>query len=173
MENKITIHLMCGAFSQLLAEQNSDILWWVHVRELYQNRYQEILPENWIKSVDQNKSGIRLENPCQDRWTVRLAQQVIGRATCMLCLRLPVYLFFFVRSTSFPHLNFLPFIFQLLCELSFSGFGELSQRIVFLDMSRCYARTGKYLQESKDMLCTFYQEWRAASHLSKISFLLD
>nr|XP_027221804.1 tudor domain-containing protein 7-like isoform X7 [Penaeus vannamei] len=60
---------------ELLAEQNSDILWWVHVRELYQNRYQEILPENWIKSVDQNKSGIRLENPCQDRWTVRLAQQ--------------------------------------------------------------------------------------------------
>ncbi|XP_047483843.1 tudor domain-containing protein 7B-like isoform X1 [Penaeus chinensis] len=60
---------------ELLAEQNSDILWWVHVRELYQNRYQEILPENWIKSVDQNKSGILLENPCQDRWTVRLAQQ--------------------------------------------------------------------------------------------------
>ncbi|XP_063609243.1 tudor domain-containing protein 7-like [Penaeus indicus] len=60
---------------ELLAEQNSDILWWVHVRELYQNRYQEILPENWIKSVDQNKSGVLLENPCQDRWTVRLAQQ--------------------------------------------------------------------------------------------------
>ncbi|XP_042881484.1 tudor domain-containing protein 7-like isoform X9 [Penaeus japonicus] len=60
---------------ELLAEQNSHILWWVHVRDLYQNRYQEILPENWIKSVDQNKSGILLENPCQDRWTVRLAQQ--------------------------------------------------------------------------------------------------
>ncbi|XP_042210305.1 tudor domain-containing protein 7B-like isoform X2 [Homarus americanus] len=58
----------------LLKKEN---MWWPRVQELYQDKYQEQLPEDYFQKIQNHDNcGIFVENLCSDRWVLRLAEEV-------------------------------------------------------------------------------------------------
>ncbi|KAK8735865.1 hypothetical protein OTU49_005352 [Cherax quadricarinatus] len=68
--------LLIKRIKELLRKDN---MWSESVQELYQEHYQEVLPDDWLQKIQSMKNcGISVENHCSDRWTLKIKEAEVN-----------------------------------------------------------------------------------------------